>query len=249
VVAWGEVAKEALTVTRRSRIAVLAGALGALGIFDLLLGPALIHAGAVSPMFGFQWMFGLGLLEAIAGLAVGLVALHRTRAGSGLAGRGFAWTGIGAGLAAFAILALALRPGAGLPAINDITTDPEDPPFFSATDRDMSYPGEHFASQQRAAYPDLEPIRVSSAPDRALTLARETAESLGWEIVSVDPAAGRLEAKEVSRIFRFVDDVVVRVRPAPTGAVIDVRSRSRDGRGDLGVNARRIRAFAAEIPR
>jgi len=234
---------------RRSRIAVLAGALGALGIFDILLGPALIHAGMVSPMFGFQWIFGIGLLEAMAGLVVGLLALYLTRAGAGLAGRGFAWTGICAGLAAAAVLVLALRPGADLPAINDITTDPEDPPLFSATDRDMSYPAELFAPQQRAAYPDLEPIRVSSAPDQALVLARETAESLGWEIISVDPAAGLLEAREVSRIFRFVDDVVVRVRPAAVGAVIDVRSKSRDGRGDLGVNARRIRAFAAAIPR
>ena len=234
---------------RRSRIAVLAGALGALGIFDILLGPALIHAGAVSPMFGFQWMFGLGLLEAVAGLAVGLFALYRTRAGAGRGGRGFAWFGIGAGLTAVAILVLASRPGAGLPAINDITTDPEDPPVFSTTDREMSYPAERFAPQQRAAYPDLEPIRVSSTPDRALVLARETAESLGWEILSVDPAAGRLEAREVSRIFRFVDDIVVRVRPMATGAVIDVRSKSRDGRGDLGENARRIRAFAAAIPR
>jgi uncharacterized protein (DUF1499 family) len=234
---------------RRSRIAVLAGALGALGIFDILLGPALIHAGVVSPMFGFQWMFGIGLLEAMAGLVAGLLALYLTRAGADLGGRGFAWTGICAGLAAVAILALALRPGADVPAINDITTNPEDPPLFSATDRDMSYPAERFAPQQRAAYPDLEPIRVSSAPDQALVLARETAESLGWEIISVDPAAGLLEAREVSRIFRFVDDVVVRVRPAAVGAVIDVRSKSRDGRGDLGVNARRIRAFAAAIPR
>jgi uncharacterized protein (DUF1499 family) len=234
---------------RRSRLAVLAGALGALGIFDVLIGPALVHAGAVSPMFGFQWMFGLGLLEAIAGLAVGLVAFYRTRAGSGRGGRGFAWAGVGFGLVAVAILVAASRPGAGLPAINDITTDPEDPPRFSATDQDMSYPADRFASQQREAYPDLEPIRVSSAPDQALVLARETAESLGWEILSVDPAAGRLEAREVSRIFQFVDDVVVRVRPMGAGAVIDVRSRSRDGRGDLGVNARRIRTFAAAIPR
>jgi uncharacterized protein (DUF1499 family) len=234
---------------RRSRIAVLAGALGALGIFDILLGPALIHAGAVSPMFGFQWLFGIGLLEAVVGLAVGLFALYRTRAGAGRGGRGFAWFGIGAGLAAVAILVLASRPGAGLPAINDITTDLEDPPAFSATDREMSYPAERFAPQQRAAYPDLEPIRVSSTPDRALILAKETAESLGWEILSFDPAAGRLEAREVSRTFRFVDDIVVRVRPMAAGAVIDVRSKSRDGRGDLGENARRIRAFAAAIPR
>jgi uncharacterized protein (DUF1499 family) len=234
---------------RRSRIAVLAGALGVLGIFDILLGPALIHAGVVSPMFGFQWMFGIGLLEAMAGLLLGLLALYLTKAGAGLSGRGFAWTAVGSGLAAVAILVLALRPGADLPAINDITTDLEDPPLFSAADRDMSYPAERFAPQQRAAYPDLEPIRVSSTPDRALVLARKTAEFLGWEIISVDPAAGLLEAREVSRIFKFVDDVVVRVRPAAVGAVIDVRSRSRDGRGDLGVNARRIRAFAAAIPR
>jgi uncharacterized protein (DUF1499 family) len=234
---------------RRSRLAVLAGALGALGIFDILLGPALIHAGAISPMFGFQWLFGLGLLEAIAGLAVGLVALYCTRAASGLAGRGFAWTGVGSGLAAVALLLVALRPGAGLPAINDITTDPEDPPLFSATERDTSYPAERFAPQQRAAYPDLEPIRVSSPPDKALVLAHETAQSLGWEIVSIDPEVGRLEAREVSRIFKFVDDIVVRVRPVAGGAVIDVRSKSRDGRGDLGVNAKRIRAFTAAIPR
>jgi len=234
---------------RRSRLAVLAGTLGALGIFDILLGPALIHAGAISPMFGFQWLFGLGLLEAIAGLAVGLVALHRTRAASGLGGRGFAWTGVGLGLAAVALLLVALRPGAGLPAINDITTDPEDPPLFSATDRDTSYPAEGFAPQQRAAYADLEPIRVSSPPDKALVLAHETAESLSWEIISVDPEVGRLEAREVSRIFKFVDDIVVRVRPVEGGAVIDVRSKSRDGRGDLGVNAKRIRAFTAAIPR
>jgi uncharacterized protein (DUF1499 family) len=236
-------------MARRSRIALLAGALGALGIFDILLGPILIHAGVVSPMFGFQWMFGLGLLEAIVGLVVGLAALYCTRADSGLGGRGFAWTAIGCGAVAVAILALALRPGAGLPAINDITTDPEDPPTFSATDRDMSYPAERFAPQQRAAYPDLEPIRVSSDAGAALALARETAKSLGWEIVSVDSEAGLLEARAVSRIFRFVDDIAVRVRPMEAGAVIDLRSKSRDGRGDLGANARRIRAFTAAMPR
>lgn len=240
---------ERWAVTRRSRLAMLAGALGFLGIFDILLGPALIHAGWVTPMFGFRWMFGLGVLEAVAGLVLGLVALRRTRAGSGRGGRGLAWAGVGCGVVAIALLVVALRPGLGLPAINDITTDPDDPPQLSATHRDTSYPAESFAPQQRAAYPDLQPIRVSSDPARALELVRETAESLGWEIVSVDPESGRLEARETSRIFRFIDDIAVRVRPAEKGAVIDVRSRSRHGRGDLGANARRIRAFAAAIPR
>jgi uncharacterized protein (DUF1499 family) len=61
--------------------------------------------------------------------------------------------------------------------------------------------------------------------------------------VAVDPAAGTLEANETTRLFHFVDDVVVRVRPSDGGSVVDVRSKSRDGRGDMGVNAKRIRAF------
>ena len=100
-----------------------------------------------------------------------------------------------------------------------------------------------------SAYADLAPIRVGSPPDKALELAEQTARKLGWEIVEVDPSQGRLEARETSGIFRFVDDVVVRVRPRGAGALVDVRSKSRDGRGDLGANAARIRAFAAEIPR
>jgi uncharacterized protein (DUF1499 family) len=53
-----------------------------------------------------------------------------------------------------------------------------------------------------------------------------------------------LEARDVSVVFRFVDDVVVRVRARESGSVVDIRSRSRDGRGDLGVNAARVRALS-----
>ena len=43
---------------------------------------------------------------------------------------------------------------------------------------------------------------------------------------------------------------MVRVRPGEGGgAIVDVRSKSRDGRGDMGVNAARIRAFAEKLPR
>jgi uncharacterized protein (DUF1499 family) len=40
-----------------------------------------------------------------------------------------------------------------------------------------------------------------------------------------------------------VDDIRVRVRPSGEGSVVDVRSKSRVGRGDVGANAARIRAF------
>ena len=58
------------------------------------------------------------------------------------------------------------------------------------------------------------------------------------------PAAGRLEAYAESRIFHFIDDIVIRVRPAPgDGSILDLRSNSRVGQGDVGANAARIRAF------
>ena len=69
------------------------------------------------------------------------------------------------------------------------------------------------------------------------------AESLGWEIVESRPQDGHLEARDTSRVFRFVDDVVVRIRADRRGTRVDLRSKSRDGRGDLGANADRIREF------
>ena len=55
------------------------------------------------------------------------------------------------------------------------------------------------------------------------------------------------EAAVTSPTFLFVDDIVVRVRPEGDGSRIDVRSKSRDGKGDLGMNAKRIRAFARSV--
>ena len=79
-------------------------------------------------------------------------------------------------------------------------------------------------------------------------LARRGQRVLGLEQFTVPHELG--SSAGTTRIFRFVDDVVVRVRPAEGGgAIVDVRSKSRDGRGDLGANAARIRAFAEKLPR
>jgi uncharacterized protein (DUF1499 family) len=66
---------------------------------------------------------------------------------------------------------------------------------------------------------------------------------MGWDIVAVDETRGRLEAVATTRLLRFKDDIVVRMRSEASGTRIDVRSKSRVGRSDLGANARRIRAF------
>ena len=60
-------------------------------------------------------------------------------------------------------------------------------------------------------------------------------------------SASRLEAIATSEWFGFQDDIVVRIRPEGTGSRIDIRSKSRVGESDLGVNARRIRDFIARL--
>jgi uncharacterized protein (DUF1499 family) len=59
---------------------------------------------------------------------------------------------------------------------------------------------------------------------------------------------GTLEATDTTFFFRFKDDVVVRARPAPGGGtLVDMRSISRVGGSDVGVNAKRVRAFLADL--
>ncbi len=233
--------------TPRSWLALGAGVLGALALLDLVLGPALSFSELVRPMTGFT-IFGLGLLEGVLALALGVLGWLRTRGGV-RRGRPLALLGLAAGVVALGIGLRAAAPGQGLPRINDITTNPGDPPAFPAASRaepnrgrDMGYPA-GFAPLTTAAYPDLRPLEVAGDARTAYARALETARALGWEIVEERPQRGEFEAREVSSLFRFVDDVSVRVRAAEGGAVIDLRSKSRDGRGDLGANAARIRAF------
>jgi uncharacterized protein (DUF1499 family) len=70
---------------------------------------------------------------------------------------------------------------------------------------------------------------------------------MGWTIVAADGAAGRIEASDRSRWFGFTDDIVIRVAATDSGSRIDLRSSSRLGRSDFGVNAARIRAYLSAL--
>jgi uncharacterized protein (DUF1499 family) len=85
---------------------------------------------------------------------------------------------------------------------------------------------------------------VASAFEQALRVAKAMP---GWTIVAVDAHAGRIEASQQSRWFRFTDDIVIRIAGIEAGSRIDMRSTSRQGRSDYGVNAERIRAYMAAL--
>src|SRR5262249_3769316 len=113
----------------------------------------------------------------------------------------------------------------------------------------VTYPGPETAAKQRAGYPDLKPLDLPVPPATAFARALDAAKRSGWEIDASDPASGRIEATDVTPWFGFRDDVVVRVTPTSSGSRIDVRSLSRVGRGDLGMNANRIRGYLEKIVR
>jgi uncharacterized protein (DUF1499 family) len=234
--------------TARISIALAAAAIAAFAV-----GPALAQLGAASAFVAFR-VFGVGLLLSLLALLFGCVGWWRTRPSAERGGRAFAIGGVLLGALPLAVVAAVAGSAGNAPVINDITTNPDDPPLFRAAQaqsanagRDLSYPHAEFAAAQRAGYPDLAPIGVMAAPEvvygRCLTAARE----LGWQVTVQDRTTHSFEAIDVTRVFRFVDDIAVRVRGDGGASAVDVRSKSRDGKGDMGANAARIRAFRDAI--
>ena len=152
-----------------------------------------------------------------------------TRAGLWTYRIGLPLFGLGALLAVAALVVTAVGVFRS-PVINDISTDSDE-----AT------------AEQRRAYPDIQPLVLPMPPPAAFDRALAVAMGLGWDIVKRDPAGGRIDAVDTTFWFGFKDDIVVRVREADGGSRIDVRSKSRVGRGDVGTNARRVRAFLTRV--
>ena len=142
----------------------------------------------------------------------------------------------------------------GAPPIHDIATDTNDPPLFvdvlplrAGARNSAEYGGSRVAALQHAAYPDIAPVDLSISPTAAFAKALATAKTMDWAIVATDSAAGRIEATATTRVFRFRDDVVIRIRPRDGGSRVDIRSVSRLGGSDLGKNASRIREFLVRL--
>ena len=221
--------------------------LAIVGAALLVLGPLGTRVGLWPFLVGFA-LLAISLVLGIAGVIGSLLA--GVRSGQW----GSAGLGIAIGLIVVAVPLVTVLSARGAPPINDITTDMDDPPRLvallplrGAGVSDPDYAGAEFAAQQRRAFPDVAPLTLpmpaSSAFDRADAVARDA----GWEIVSSDRGAGRIEAIDTTFWFGFKDDIVIRVREEPAGARVDMRSKSRVGRGDLGTNAKRIRQFLAAL--
>lgn len=234
------------------------------GMRLIVYGTILAILGALSVLlsgYGYQWgwwSFGFGF--SIIPWGTGAAVLGGIISGIGffrIPDRTKNQTIVGAIGIGLALIALAnigywyMEVQKGYPPIHDITTDIQDPPQFKAIVPlrvDAPNPSEYIRDNgtpesQRSFYGEIKPIIVNMSYDEAFERALETVNELSWTLVDEEKEEGRIEAYEKLAWYGFIDDVVIRVDTTEAGAEIDIRSKSRIGRGDLGVNAKRIRAY------
>lgn len=236
-----------------SRLGTLILVLAILAVLSIVVMMSGARFGLWQPIVGFglvrQYMnpiayavFGLGMFGVL------YYALVKRRSG---AIKSFISVLIGFGLLLPTVLTK-VNPPVRLPPIHDISTDTTTPPSFIALDdsregarNSLVYGGPEVAAFQQQAYPDIAPIFSDKSPINAFSEALRVADAMGWEIVSEDASSLRFEATARTLVYQFVDDVVVVVTDLDGKSRVDIRSVSRIGRGDRGVNAQRVRDFIA----
>jgi hypothetical protein len=226
---------------------------------------------AVGTGWGF-WAYTSGLkgvaaafLLGILAILIGLVQEWRVRKSITPPLRARRWVGMLVALVYVGWVGTFLVKALTVPAIHDVSTDLADPPAFQTlqlradnTDNvpgadDAKMPGltpeQRWAMVHQKAYGDIRSVRVDAPVPTVIAKAERLAKARGWNVAISSPEEGRLEATETSAFFQFKDDVVLRVRLSDTGggSIVDMRSVSRVGQSDLGMNAKRVRSFLADL--
>jgi uncharacterized protein (DUF1499 family) len=240
---------------KRSALAAWSGRLGIFALVVAALSAVVVRTGLleIGPALA---TFGAALVCAALAVLLALassVPIWR----QGKTGIGRAVLGLFLGAALLAYPAYLGSRALKLPAINDITTNPADPPRFAVLARlrprgSSDYPGQATAALQRQAYSVIEPLQVSATPQVAYEATLALVHKRKWRVVDAlapSPARrnGTIEAIAQTMLMGFRDDIAIRVSPAGSGAQIDMRSASRYGKQDFGANAARIVSFLSDL--
>jgi uncharacterized protein (DUF1499 family) len=198
--------------------------------------------------------FSLSAFAVIASMSAFEAIWRDGRKGLGAAIRGFIL-----GLLILAAPAAAAWNITQYPRLTDISTDPEDPPYFAAAFFDrpadanpIRSPSPEEGIQQREAYPDIVPRYYPLDTVAVFEAAEAIVTRRDWRILQRSPPAdsgqsGRIEAVAQTLLFGFSQDVVIRVAPEGEGTLVDMRSTSRNGAHDFGANADRLRKFFLDL--
>lgn len=236
-------------------IALFGLTLAVAALLLLVAGPLGWRTGWWGYSAAFSVLMPCAAYVGIAAIAVCAIAFLAALAGPARRGMALAVCGlvIGALAAYFPWQAGEMR--GKYPRMNDVTTDFQNPPSLAFSEPmrkaedggSVVYGGAEVAALQQKSYPGIQPATLDAPPTEAFGKALATAKAKGWTIVRSDPAAGVIEAYDRSRWFGFTDDIAIRVSAAGEGSRVDIRSHSRQGRGDFGVNAMRVRGFLTAL--
>jgi hypothetical protein len=221
------------------------------GLVDVPSGLAALAAGWV--------VAGLALLLAL--IAFGSI----WRSGSPGGGRAFVAFALASGLllppAYFAARA------ADSPRVSDLTTDVDDPPDLLAAARERPNGANPVrydrarAALQKGAYPMIHPLIADAPPEEVRKLVLDLVHERRWRLVAdvqatlsdseervpVRAPVDRIEAVARTPVLGFEDDIVIRLREEDGRTRVDMRSASRWGHIDFGVNAERIASFMEDL--
>ncbi len=233
------------------RVSAFAFVLAIAAVLVAFIGMTLARYDLVGKLPGFMSFLYMVPVAGVAAL-VGVIALIMNwRTGWPAAKKAVGAVLIGGG--AFGAATLAMSPASQVPAIHDITTDLDSPPAFT----ELSIPEdnlrgvdtvEKWKEMHVEGYPDLDGIVVDASPADVIAKAEQLAADRGWTIAVAAPEEGRLEAVSYASWIKFEDIVVVQAVALEEGGTrVDMRSVSRVGVSDLGENAKRIRAFLADL--
>jgi len=114
----------------------------------------------------------------------------------------------------------------------------------SMTENSVTSQAALYPDHPQRKYADIAPLRVKGDGPATLARIKAIVEGMdGAKVVKSEP--DYLYAQFTTKLMKFVDDVEFWYDPA--AKVIQVRSASRVGRGDLGVNRKRIEAVRAAL--
>jgi uncharacterized protein (DUF1499 family) len=108
----------------------------------------------------------------------------------------------------------------------------------------------NWADTDEPGDPSVAPFELPLPLPEALAHVEKTLRELPlFRVESVDGQQGIVRATRRTRLWRFIDDVTVRLEPTAAGTRVHARSKSRVGIGDLGQNRRNLLTFFRALRR
>lgn len=215
----------------------------------LIIGP-LTHKLGLLPFFAGFILLSISVLLALVVVVMGTLSLRKSANP-----RNRTRLRIASLISLPALIMAAVLVGGGRGAVmtHDISTDTITPPAFVAaiaqrgnSSNPLEYTSKK-AEDQHKGYPDIKSIKSNLDNKTAFARALKIAETSGWDIYAKDENSGIIEAVASTLWFGFKDDIIIRITANSGGSIVDIRSVSRVGKGDMGTNAKRVRTFIKQF--